>query len=157
MGKGFTQPHLKLYKMRKIKNILLALTITIVMPTMAYSQTEKEVEKWERVMNAIIAVESEGNQKAHNSKGDCAGILQITPILVKECNNLLKGKNSKKRYTFGDRYNASKSKEMFIILQEHFNPELNVEKAIKQWNCGFYTKRWKSKSIGYYKKVMKHY
>ena len=143
--------------MRKIKTILMAIAMTMAIPTTAFGQTEKEVKKWERVMNAIIAVESEGNTKAHNSKGDCAGILQITPILVKECNNLLKDKNSKKRYTLGDRYNASKSKEMFIILQEHFNPELNVEKAIKQWNCGFYTKDWKSRSIGYYKKVMKHY
>jgi hypothetical protein len=139
--------------MRKIKIILMATIISMMMPTMAYSQTNK----WERVMNAIIQVESSGNPKAHNPNGDCAGILQITPILVKECNNLLAKKKSKKRYTLGDRYNAEKSKEMFIMLQEHFNPEMNVEKAIKQWNCGFYTTQWKSKSIGYYKKVMKHY
>jgi len=143
--------------MRKIKTILMAIAITMVIPTTAYSQTEKEVKKWERVMNAIIAVESEGSPKAHNPNGDCAGILQITPILVKECNQLLKKEKSKRRYTLGERYNAKKSKEMFIYLQEHFNPECNVEKAIKQWNCGFYTKDWKSKSIGYYKKVMKHY
>lgn len=135
----------------------MVIAMTMVIPTTAYSQTKKEVNKWERVMNAIIAVESEGNPKAHNPNGNCAGILQITPILVKECNNLLKQKKSTKRYTIGDRYNAQKSKEMFIFLQEHFNPEANVEKAIKQWNCGFYTKDWKSKSIGYYKKVMKHY
>ena len=143
--------------MRKIKTILMAIAMTMVIPTTAFGQTEKEVKKWERVMNAIIAVESKGDPKAHNPVGDCAGILQITPILVKECNNLLKEKKSTKRYTLGDRYNAKKSKEMFIFLQEHFNPELNVEKAIKQWNCGFYTKDWKHKSIGYYKKVMKHY
>ena len=143
--------------MRKIKTILMAIAMTMVIPTTAFGQTEKEVKKWERVMNAIIAVESKGNPKAHNPVGDCAGILQITPILVKECNNLLKEKKSTKRYTLGDRYNAKKSKEMFIFLQEHFNPELNVEKAIKQWNCGFYTKDWKNKSISYYKKVMKHY
>ena len=131
----------------------MATIISMMMPTMAYSQTNK----WERVMNAIIQVESSGNPKAHNPNGDCAGILQITPILVKECNNLLAKKKSKKRYTLGDRYNAKKSKEMFIMLQEHFNPEMNVEKVIKQWNCGFYTTQWKSKSIGYYKKVMKHY
>ena len=143
--------------MRKIKTILMAIAMTMVIPTTAFGQTEKEVKKWERVMNAIIAVESKGDPKAHNPVGDCAGILQITPILVKECNNLLKEKKSTKRYTLGDRYNAKKSKEMFIFLQEHFNPELNVEKAIKQWNCGFYTKDWKHKSLGYYKKVMKHY
>ena len=140
--------------MRKIKNFILVLTMIMAVPAMAKSQ---EKQKWERVMNAIIAVESSGNPKAHNPNGDCAGILQITPILVKECNNLLEKKKSSKRYTLRDRYNAEKSKEMFIMLNEHFNPDLNVEKVIKQWNCGFYTKDWKSRSIGYYKKVMKHY
>jgi hypothetical protein len=140
--------------MRKIKNFILVLTMIMAVPAMAQSQ---EKQKWERVMNAIIQVESEGNPKAHNPNGDCAGILQIVPILVKECNNILAKQKSKRRYTNADRYNAQKSKEMFILLQEHFNPEHNVEKAIKQWNCGFYTKDWKSKSIGYYKKVMKHY
>ena len=139
--------------MRKTKKIIMALAIIVAMPTMAQSREKS----WERVMNAIIQVESEGNAKAHNPVGDCAGILQITPILVKECNQILAKQKSKRRYTLGDRYNAQKSKEMFIMLQEHFNPELNVEKAIKQWNCGFYTKDWKSKSIGYYKKVMKYY
>jgi hypothetical protein len=143
--------------MRKIKTILLVFVMIMMMPKTAYSQTENEVQKWERVMNAIIMVESGGNPKAHNPNGDCAGILQIVPILVKECNNILAKQKSKRRYTNADRYNAQKSKEMFILLQEHFNPEHNVEKAIKQWNCGFYTKDWKSKSIGYYKKVMKHY
>lgn len=143
--------------MRKIKTILTALIITIIMPSMAYSQTESQIKKWERVMNAIIKVESGGNPKAHNPIGDCCGILQITPVLVKECNNLLKEKKSKKRYTLRDRYDVQKSKEMFVLTQEHFNPEMNVEKAIKQWNCGFYEKQWKRKSIGYYKKVMKHY
>ena len=144
--------------MRKIRTVFLLIAMIIAIPVVAQSQEKKEVEKkWERVMNAIIAVESSGNSKAHNPNGDCAGILQITPILVKECNNLLKKKKSSKRYTLRDRYNAEKSKEMFIMLNEHFNPEMNVEKVIKQWNCGFYTPKWKSKSIGYYKKVMKHY
>lgn len=130
----------------------MALAIMVAMPTMAQSQEKS----WERVMNAIIQVESKGNAKAHNPVGDCAGILQITPILVKECNQILTKQKSKRRYTLGDRYNAQKSKEMFIMLQEHFNPEHNVEKAIKCWNSGFYG-YWKNRSGGYYKKVMKYY
>ena len=130
----------------------MATIILMMMPTMAYGQTNK----WERVMNAIIKVESSGNPKAHNPNGDCAGILQITPILVKECDNLLKQKKSTKRYTLSDRYNASKSKEMFILMQETYNPEHNVEKAIRCWNCGF-GKGWQHKSTGYLKKVLRHY
>jgi hypothetical protein len=143
---------------KKLKLIIMALALA--MPTMANSQkNEKKVFNWEAVINAIIKVESGGNPKARNAKGDCAGVLQITPVLVKECNNILKREKSKKRYTLQDRYNVKKSKEMFIIIQEHLNPEHNVEKAIKCWNCGgFYLKNngWKNKSIGYYKKVMKN-
>ena len=127
-----------------------------MVPSTAFSQTTDSVFTWDNVINAIIKVESGGNAKAHNKNGDCAGILQIVPILVKECNQILKSKKSKKRYTLSDRYNVKKSKEMFVLLQEHFNPEHNIEKAIKCWNCGFYTKNWKSKSISYYKKVMKN-
>lgn len=143
---------------KKLKLIIMALALA--MPTMANSQkSKKEVFNWEAVINAIIKVESGGNPKARNAKGDCAGVLQITPVLVKECNDILKKQKRKKRYTLQDRYNVKKSKEMFIIIQEHLNPEHNVEKAIKCWNCGgFYLKNngWKNKSIDYYKKVMKN-
>ena len=102
----------------------------------ANAQEEKKEYDWTRVINAIMQVESGGNAKAHNPNGDCAGILQITPILVKECNQILKQKGSSKRYTMNDRYNAEKSKEMFVLFQERHNPSHDVEKAIRMWNGG---------------------
>ena len=104
---------------------------------------EKTVEKstvstanfdWEPVMKAIIQVESEGNTKA--VRGKSCGAMQITPILVAECNNILKGRNSKTRYTLRDRFNLEKSKEMFLLMQSEFNPDNTVEKAIRAWNGG---------------------
>lgn len=127
---------------------------------LAVNAQTNETYDWAKVMNAIIQVESSGNPKAYNPNGDCVGVLQITKILVRETNNILKEKNIQKKYTYEDRWDAEKSKEMFIIIQEHHNPEHNIEKAIKCWNCGgFYLKNngWKNKSIGYYNKVMKHY
>lgn len=116
---------------------------------------QKETYDWSKIMNAIIQVESKGNPKAHNPNGDCCGILQITPILVKQCNVWLKNQKSKKRYTLQDRYNVQKSKEMFIMVQEHYNPSHDVEKAIRLWNGGpNYSLR---ATNGYYKKVMKYY
>ena len=110
---------------------------------------------WSRVIDAIAKVESKGNPKAHNPVGDCAGILQITPGLVKQCNTWLKVKKSKKRYTLRDRYNVSKSKEMFEMYQHYLNPSNDVEKAIRIWNGGpGYSV---SKTNGYLKKVMKYY
>lgn len=141
--------------MRKsIKTIIMV--IAFAMPTMAFSQEEKEVFNWERVINAIIQVESKGNPKAFNPSGNCTGVLQITPVCVKECNQILQKQKSKKRYTLQDRFNAEKSKEIFIIIQKYHNPEHNIEKAIRCWNSGFYG-NWKNRSGGYYKKVMKHY
>jgi len=131
------------------------LILVLLMLPFSISAHEKKFD-WTPVMNAIIKVESQGNAKAHNPVGDCAGILQITPGLVRACNNILKQKKSTKRYTLSDRYNASKSKEMFILMQETYNPEHNVEKAIRCWNSGF-GKGWQGKSTGYLKKVLRHY
>ena len=139
----------------RLKKVLLI--VMLALPISVNAQKGNDLHDWNKVIDAIVKVESKGNPKAFNPNGNCAGILQIVPILVKECNQILKERKSTKRYTNSDRYDVKKSKEMFILLQEHFNPEHNIEKAIKCWNCGFYTKNWKSKSIEYHRKVMKYY
>ena len=88
---------------------------------------------WTRVINAIAEVESEGNPKVKNSAG-CVGLLQITKICVRQCNIWLKQEKSKKRYTYNDRLNPEKSKEMFILTQKHLNPKNDIEHAIRLWN-----------------------
>ena len=105
---------------------------------------------WNPVMDAIIHVESRGDAKAVS--GNSCGAMQITPILVKECNNILKKKKSKKRFTMQDRFSVQKSKEMFLLYQAYFNPQNNVEKAIRSWNGGmnYSVKR----TQRYYNKVM---
>lgn len=125
------------------------------MSTLNISSQEEKQYDWTPIMEAIIQVESEGNPKAYNPNGDCVGILQITKILVREVNNILKAKGSDRKYTYNDRWDSEKSKEMFIILQNHFNKEHDIEKAIKWWNLGFYTKNVKNKGNVYYKKVMR--
>ena len=106
---------------------------------------------WEPVMDAIIQIESKGNAAAVN--GPYVGVLQISPVLVKECNNILKSSGSKKRYSLSDRYSATKSKEMFVIIQSFHNPLNNVEKAIRLWSGGI---RYSvSKTQAYLRKVMR--
>ena len=119
------------------------------------AQNRGESYDWSKLIDAIAMVESKGNPKAHNRVGDCAGLLQITPGLVKQCNIWFKQKKSSKRYTLADRYNVEKSKEMFVMVQSYYNKTNDVEKAIRIWNGGpGYTK---SGTNGYYKKVMKYY
>jgi len=106
---------------------------------------------WNPVMDAIIQVESGGDTKAVS--GNSVGAMQITPILVEDCNLILQKQKSKKRYTLKDRYSVEKSKEMFLLIQRYYNPTNSIEKAIRSWNGGVhYSVRATNR---YYKKVMK--
>ena len=129
------------------KKILTILCLLFASSTISIAQ---DSTYWDKVIDAIIIVESEGNTKAKN--GLCVGPMQIAPILVAECNLILKIKKSKFRYTLKDRYNLKKSKEMFLLFQSKYNPEGNVEKAIRSWNGG--PKYKKTKTERYYRKVM---
>ena len=102
-------------------------------------------------MDAIIEVESNGNRHAKN--GDQVGAMQITPILVADCNDILKQRKSAKRFKLSDRLSVDKSKEMFLLIQSRYNPTNNVEKAIRLWNGGvnYNVKR----TQRYYEKVMR--
>lgn len=114
------------------------------------NKTFNEASYWGAVMNAIIQVESGGNSRAVNGK--YVGAMQIGPILVKDCNNILKQRNIEKRYTLADRYSVDKSKEMFLIIQSRYNPSKNIEKGIRIWNGGCNYKT--SSTNGYYRRVM---
>ena len=55
-----------------------------------------------------------------------------------------------------DRFNVKKSKEMFILIQAHHNPENNVEKAIRSWNGGpKYSVRGTQKYLNKVMKILK--
>lgn len=135
--------------LRKI--ILICIMLSSVIAINAKKDSSYD---WTRVINTIAEVESEGNPKVKNSAG-CVGLLQITKICVRQCNIWLKQEKSKKRYTYNDRLDPEKSKEMFILTQKHLNPKNDIEHAIRLWNGGRNYK--KRKTDGYYKKVMKIY
>ena len=129
---------------------LVLVAMTVSAGTNAAKSVNKSGINWNPVMDAIIQVESEGNPNAVS--GNSVGAMQITPILVKDCNEILKKQKSKKRYTMADRYSVAKSKEMFLLIQSHYNPENSIEKAIRSWNGGVnYSVRATNR---YYKKVM---
>ena len=129
---------------------LFLVSLTASAEDSIWTSFKKSSFDWNPVMDAIIQVESEGNPRAVS--GNSVGVMQITPVLVKECNNILEKQKSSKRYTLNDRYSVEKSKEMFLLIQKYFNPENNVEKAIRSWNGGMkYSVRATNK---YYKKVL---
>ena len=112
---------------------------------------EAQQYDWSKVMDAIIYVESRGNVMAVSGKS--VGPMQITPVLVAECNNILKSRKINKRYTLKDRYDLEKSKEMFLLIQSHANPRNNVEQAIRSWNGGY--KYSVKRTQKYYERVMR--
>ena len=136
---------------KKVSVSLMALTITMAASAGGNSKSTKASGvNWNPVMDAIIQVESEGNPNAVS--GNSVGVMQITPILVKDCNDILKRQKSKKQFTMADRYSVSKSKEMFLIIQKYYNPENDIEKAIRLWNGGV---KYSIKATNrYYKKVL---
>lgn len=96
---------------------------------------------WELFTQALIWVESKGDCKAVGSKDD-VGVLQITPILLQDCNRILKTE----RFTLEDRLDSLKSVEMFNIIQDHYNPQHDYHWALKIWNG--------KAPLSYHRKVM---
>ena len=85
----------------------------------------------QRLLNAIIHVESRGNPKAINRKENAVGILQIRPIMLRHVNRLT-GSN----YKLKDRYDPDKSIAMFDSLMKYSNPSYAVDTACMLWNSG---------------------
>lgn len=136
-----------------LKTFILGVMFFTILPVQAGNVFDKTGNyskfDWTKVIEAIIMVESGGNPRAKS--GNSVGAMQITPILVADCNNILKGRNSKKRYTMRDRYSVQKSKEMFLIYQSKYNPTNSIERAIRSWNGGHnYSKR---RTQRYFEKV----
>jgi hypothetical protein len=120
--------------MRILKLLFLQMMMLVPISASADVAGDQEAFDWNPVMDAIIQVESKGNPRA--VCGRYVGVLQISPVLVKECNNILRSRGIKKTYSLSDRFNEQKSREMFVIIQSFHNPTHNVEKAIRMWNGG---------------------
>lgn len=135
---------------KKIVKLFVLLFLFVFSQPCLAATNEASHFNWQPVIDAIVQVESNGNTKA--KRGNSVGPMQITPILVKECNNILKSRKQKLRYSLSDRYSLSKSRDMFLLMQSEFNLENNVEKAIRAWNGGnnFNKKR----TERYYQKVL---
>lgn len=93
-------------------------------------EQEQELSEWETMLLGLIKVESEGNTKAV-STANARGILQITPIYVKEVNRLSKMYGLGKTYTHDDAFDIVKSLEMFEIVSSHKYKQKNEKERIR--------------------------
>lgn len=138
-----------------MKKLLVLVLMAVSMTMTAQSKSGADLQKkWGAVIEAIAMVESEGNPKRVSRNGLYVGYLQISEILVRECNRIA----GYKKYTYADRYDKQKSINMFIDYQEFHNKTGNMEKAIRLWNSGDVNCMMrKARTEGYYKKVMSKY
>ena len=116
--------------------------------------------KWDTLVDAIIYVESRGNDSAVGDNGKAVGCLQIHPIMVREVNRLLAKYDIPTTYTLEDRYSREKSIEMFNIVSEEYyccedyTFEEYAEIVARRWNGGPRGDKKKS-TIKYWNNVQK--
>ena len=124
-----------------MKTVLLLLLIAPVVQAI----TPEDVE---RLLPALVAVESGGRADAVGDGGLAVGVLQIHPITVKDCNRIL----GKDWFSLNDRFNPSRSRAMARVYFHHYGKNWTVEQAARCWNGG--PSGWKKPAtLNYWEKV----
>lgn len=131
-----------------------SIEINNVDETIFIEKQDSVLKKWGPVINAIATLESRKNSNVVSRCGNYVGYLQISKVLVNECNMIL----GEKRYAYNDRLNKDKSIEMFIVIQNQHNPEGSIEKAIRLWKSGdVKCMERKHRTESYYQRIMQIY
>ena len=81
---------------------------------------------WERLVHAICMVESGCDDNAKNKTSSACGRFQMLRVYVDEVNRI----KGKKVYSYNDRFDPLKAREMFEIYQQHYNPDKDIDRAI---------------------------
>lgn len=124
--------------------------------------TPKKKTNWECLIDAVIEVESGGDDSAYNKRERAVGCLQIRPIAVREVNRVLESYGIDGKYTLDDRYDRGKSIEMFSIMAdqvtccEFISEDEFFEIVARRWNGGYRGTR-KRSTIKYWEKVKLSY
>lgn len=105
----------------------------------AASQTD-----WDAFITALAWVESRWDDNAESPK-QAVGYLQITPVLVEDANRIV----GKEMFTLDGRYDRKESIRLFNVIMDNYNPEHDMQFALKLWNP--YSK------VSYHRAVMRKY
>jgi len=88
-----------------------------------------------KLLILLIAIESGGDSKAIGDGGRAVGILQIHPIMIRECNRI----TGRKRWTLADRLDPVESVKMctlYLSYQRARKPEAGLVELGCSWNSG---------------------
>ena len=95
-------------------------------PTISDKKEAMDRVAWGRLVHAICMVESGCDDNAKNKTSSACGRFQMLRVYVDEVNRI-KGKRA---YSYNDRLNPTKAREMFEIYQQHYNPSKDIDRAI---------------------------
>ena len=117
-------------------------------------QFQKFGNEFLNLLDAIIKVESQGDDSAYSPNEDAVGCLQIRKCMVDDVNRILKrrGATEDQLYTYEDRWERGHSIEMFKIYCEHYNLT-TPEDIARCWNGGPRGAN-KDATVYYWQKVM---
>jgi len=100
--------------------------------------------EWNCFIEALIYIESRGVEDVIGDH-DAIGVLQITPIIIREANRI----SGYEKYADSDRFDRAKSIEIFNLIQEYYNPEKDRHLALKIWNS--------RAPLSYHSRIMNRY
>ena len=112
-------------------------------------------DRYARLLPAIEQVESGGKPDAVGDGGKAVGILQIHPILVRDVNRIAKEKRLGVKFTYADRLDPDKSRQMFRIYSDHYakvRDDYTEEGAARRWNGGT-DGHTQEETLGYWEEV----
>ena len=125
---------LKTTNYRFIKGYLLIFFILITLKVSAPEAkvlsifVSEPVNPYDRLINAIISVESKGDTLAYNPIEKATGAMQIRPIRIRDYN-----RRTGSNYTSKDCFNLSVSKEIFLYYAMKIKYP-NYELIAREWN-----------------------
>lgn len=93
------------------------------------NKIDLKIIDWHKFIDAVMYIESGHKYDAVGLAND-VGVLQITPIYVKEVNRIL----GEQRFTLEDRFDKYKSIQMFEVMNDKYNPERSFYKAMRIHN-----------------------
>ena len=125
---------------------------TLCVDTLQTSDTTIiEGPQMKSLVDAMIQVESRGDDSAYCASENAAGCLQIRPIMVKEINRILRRRGLDSTYTLQDRWSRDRSLEMLNIYLKYYGIE-DFEEIARCWNGGPKGRTYAS-TKGYWNKV----
>ena len=123
--------------------LILALVATREVP---HSRVEAPRVTMEHLFAAVSDVESGGNWRAFKRDEDAAGIVQIRPCLVADCNRIV----GHRRWRLQDRWDRRQSEEMFKTDLSHYGRAYRRETG-REATAETYARMWQGGPAGWRK------